>query len=88
MKKLLIVVMLSLATSVSVNAQMLSPNLSQQQSSSLFSRNAERIVADEEDPFDRGLGGGGGGDTPIGGAILPLAVFAGIYLFVRRDDAV
>lgn len=84
MKKLLFLAMLVLATSVSVNAQMLSSSLSQERCFSLFSRNAECIVADEEELLDRGLGSNGGGDTPIGGAILPLIVFSGIYLFVRR----
>ena len=77
-----------MAISVSVNAQMLSPKLAEGQGFSLFSRNSVEVESEKDELPDRGLGGDGGGDTPVGGAVLPLAVFAGVYLFVRRDDAV
>jgi len=91
MKKLLLAILV-MAISMSVNAQMLIPNSAEERDHSIFNHSSGATLFEKEDAVglmsepEKGPGGGpgGGGDTPVGGAVLPLAVCAGVYLFVRR----
>ena len=94
MKKLLLAILV-MAISMSVNAQMLIPNSAEERDHSIFNHSSGATLFEKEDavglvdevergPGDPGGEPGGGGDSPIGGAVLPLAVCAGVYLFVRR----
>lgn len=87
MKKLLLAILV-MAISMSVNAQMLILNSAEERDHSIFNHSSGATLFEKEDAVglmsEPEKGPGGGGVTPVGGAILPLAVFAGVYLFVRR----
>ena len=83
-KKILSIVAMLLLGSGIANAQPLkrADDNNEDRRSSLFNRQTE-----QREPSR--IGGGGGGDTPgtpLGSAVIPLAVFGTAYLLFRRKS--